>query len=78
MGGAEAQKPGWQGSIAIRKVFARNPLHWEVSGPFAKFPDSLNIFWIVRKVSGLSGKSLERFRRARGAVYFPYEWKVSG
>ena len=22
---AEAQKPGWQGGIAIRKVFARNP-----------------------------------------------------
>ena len=24
-GQAEAQKPGWQGGIAIRKVFARNP-----------------------------------------------------
>ena len=22
---AEAQKPGWQGGIATRKVFARNP-----------------------------------------------------
>ena len=24
-GDPEAQKPGWQGGIAIRKVFARNP-----------------------------------------------------
>ena len=57
---AEAQKPGWQGGIATRKVFARPEsfcaqplkLHWEVSGPFGKFPDSLDIFQIAWKVSG--------------------------
>ena len=51
---SEAQKPGWQGGIAIRKVFARNPWNCtgKVYGPFGKFSDSLNIFWIVRKVSG--------------------------
>ena len=53
----EAQKPLWQGGIAIRKVFARPEsfcalkLHWEVSGPFGKFPDSLDTFRIVWKVS---------------------------
>ena len=52
----ETQKPLWHGGIAIRKVFARpksfvrNP--WEVSGPSGKFPDSLDIFRMVRKVSG--------------------------
>ena len=57
---AEAQKPGWQGGIAIRKVFVRPEsfcaqplkLHWEVSEPFGKFPDGLDIFRIVWKVSG--------------------------
>ena len=30
----ESQKPGWQGGIAIRKVFVRNP--WNCNG---EFPD---------------------------------------
>ena len=56
---AEAQKPSWHRGIAIRKVFARPEsfcaqplkLHWGASGWSGKFPDSLESFQIVWKVS---------------------------
>ena len=77
----EAQKPGWQGGIAIRKVFARR----ESFCASGKFSDSLDIFQIVWKVSEYPGKfpdSLKSFgipgKYQNSLESFRIAWKVSG
>ena len=69
-----AQKPSWHCGIAIGKVFARpesfarNP--WNCTG---KFPDRLESFRVIWKVSGWSGKfwdNLEDWKIFQSGVHF--------
>ena len=55
---AEAKKPWWHGGIAIWKVFARPESF--CTGKFPDHQDSLDILWMVPKVSGLPGKYPDR------------------
>ena len=78
---SEAQKPSWHRGVAIQKVFAGGPgkflrvqkvfAHnpWNCTG---KFPDGLESFLVIWKVSGWSGKFPDNLEN------FLIVWKVSG
>ena len=63
-----AQKPGWQGGIAIWKVFARSESFR------ATLETTLESFWMVWKFAVWSGKledGLERFRSIKNLEKWP-------